>query len=291
MMYDKKNHEFLFKEFEKRKKIFIKNYNLEKDENGNILFSAIGAPNPFWIDLYTTILRTHYKDSNTKDLVLNTSDFQNGLYKRSFKFINDSKNINSIEVLQNKYGHLISLYKVNVADIKNIDHNQSLPHFIDANKTVMYDLTKENNETFIIHYQEKDSKAVMRYIFNKPIDLMKKKYFAIFLKNEADLKYLQVTIIDINDNAISRYYPAQKKGKNLILVSPLGFNGYSNINSNIKEVRFYLGFNSSDLKRSKVDFSNLFYMNSNIPLYKLFSTNYMFNNECFNFLTTHTGKH
>lgn len=283
-MYDKKNRDFLQNELRKRKNILKKHYNLEKYSDGTYLFSAIGVPHPYWIDLRPTELRIYYNNSHQKKIEITPKNFNQKISKRAFIFIdaNESKEIDFIEIFQKHNGYNDKIFTTKNKDIIYVDDNQILPKVIEASKNYLHDAYSDNNNSYIKLYQDKTSKAVIQFILKTPINLWEKKYFLVFINSAIDLDAIRIILFDIEGKTSERYYLPQKSGNNLILLSALGFKN-QNINHKIKEIRFYLYAKKNNTKKALINLSKLFYMDSKRALYELLKKNDESNNSLFHF--------
>ncbi len=292
LLYDKENIKFLKNELQKRKKILKKHYNFEKYPDGTLLFSAVGIPHPYWIDIYPTQLKIHYKNNQQKNIEIIPKNFKQKISKRAFIFIdaNESKEINSIEIFQKYNNHSNKLFTIKTENLKSINKTQAIPKVITSSKKYFEDLYKDKNNTYMKLHKDKTSRGFIQYKLKTPIDLWKKKYFSMFIDNAIDLSSIRIVLIDIKGQSSERYYPAQDAGKNLILLSALGFRN-QNIDHQIKEIRFYLYSQNNNIKKAPVSFSELMYMNSNKPLYNLLKTNDEYGGNLFKFKELMPKKH
>ncbi len=284
LLYDKKNIKFLQSELQKRKSILKKHYDLEKYSDGTILFSAIGAPHPYWIDVYPTQLNIYYKNGHHKIREIIPKDFKQKISKRAFIFIdkNESKDIDRIEINQKYNNRNNKLFTTKVDRLMPIDVNTTTLKAIPASKSYFYDLYMENNSTYMKLHKDKTSKALIKYILNTPVDLWEKKYFLVFINNTVALSSLKIVLIDTKGKTSERYYLPQDTGNNLILLSALGFKN-QNIDHKIKEIRFYLYSKKNHTKKTMVDFSEIMYIDSNWQLYDLLKQNDENDNKLFKF--------
>ena len=264
---DNRNSHFLLSEYNKRKKIFLNNYYFEKCNN-KLLFSAIGAPHPYWIDIYPIDFKIIYKNNSyIHKYIVPKSDFNIDITKRLFLIIrnyaikkiigtilfNDQKfTIGSFPIVSNKKSVYKFSYKV-------------LPY---------YDLNKNNNGFFSCKEINKKIikfvKLGIRVLYNRPIDIKKYKFFGAVLNLPFNIQSIRIILIDSNGNSIERYYLPLKKGKQLILLSILGFK-HESIFGKLKEMRIVL-IKTKNIKQCKnkfIKFEKFYLFNSKCEIFNL----------------------
>jgi len=291
--YDKENSSFFKADYLKRAENFKINYGLEK-YNDKILFSSIGNPNPYWIDLYTTELFLTYKSGKTRSIMVHAKDKDKKISERAFAIFDKNIDLKSIEVFQVYNNRKILLYTQNVKNIPigstalskdNIDIASYVDNlkFIPSKKKYWDDLLSLDKQTLLKRYANKNSKGIIEFTFNEPVDLWKKKFFSIFINTKNEIKSIKVLLFDINGKTSERYYLSQSIGNNLILLTATGFKN-QNINHNIKKMRFYLYTdNHTSDNNLTIDFSEINYFDTSSELYDLLHKNDINDNPVFRF--------
>jgi len=155
--------------------------------------------------------------------------------------------------------------------------------FIPSKKKYWDDLLSLDKQTLLKRYANKNSKGIIEFTFNEPVDLWKKKFFSIFINTKNEIKSIKVLLFDINGKTSERYYLSQSIGNNLILLTATGFKN-QNINHNIKKMRFYLYTdNHTSDNNLTIDFSEINYFDTSSELYDLLHKNDINDNPVFRF--------
>ena len=121
-----------------------------------LIFSAIGLPNPYWIDIYPTKFKLHLKNEKKKDITIYPLNSSQKISNRAFIFIDKelAKQIDYIDFFQRYQYKFWKFSNIKNNEFKTINKFNSTLHTINA-----YQLLKRNDEAnnSLFHFQEKSS--------------------------------------------------------------------------------------------------------------------------------------
>lgn len=238
-LYYKENKNVLLeKEILKRENIFKKHFGLEQNKEGLIYFSAIGIPYPYWVDIYPGKIIVNYKDGSNKKIEFAPLSNTKTNYERLYYNIAccNINNIKNIEVYQRKNSIEFLLFEVEPKELIISDNNELITNnikeeFIMNNSGKMIDR---------LHYEiPYKSELRVRLLLEKELKINDNNLFVINYESSQKLKNIQIILIDNKGKAVSSYYPTTDKLKSNLVLSPIGFTKYDNLDL-IKEIRLYI---------------------------------------------------
>lgn len=267
------NDNFFQDDIIKRRKIFSKLYPTYVDKNYKFLFSLIGVPNPYFIDIFHVtidfISNNKIVQSNT---VTNIFDKSIPLSDRAF-FTGDISKHKSIDrfVVKCLYGGgYVELYRDTIEN-SLYEWKQAIPErvgydlkcFYDAECDDLADDKKQLSENHVTispdnvfkndnasHYANTQARLVLK--FKNIIDVKNSKYLAFIVNSEQDIKSVKFTILDKFGKDASRYYRTIVRGKdNVLLISFIGFNQIEFIDDIFQDM--HIIFFTKSLSDNEVD--------------------------------------
>jgi hypothetical protein len=246
-----------------RRNTIRKEYGVKRVSQDGYFFSAIGAPHPYWPDIYPTKLEVHYSDS---------TNAQYNLFPRNYKkksqderlflqFNSKGKKIDKIIVKQ-LWGNLeYELFKQRKVPSRKMIENVSS---IRSQKQILFNGELVSNNKLVLQGDEINSKkrikTSLRFIFDTPVNLYSQNYFGLIVKNEMKLSTIKIVLINTKGKVFKRYYLPQEKTdvENLILVKGMSFPKYELVeNKELKEVRFQFIINEIIKTEMTIQFSEL----------------------------------
>ncbi|WP_161629771.1 D-glucuronyl C5-epimerase family protein [Desulfogranum japonicum] len=300
-LYEITHDDFYLDDISRRRKIFKESYPVHVDQENQFLFSLIGLPNPYFIDVFPITIDFISKgkvvySKNIKNIFDKTINFS----KRAFltgQFRDDSQ-VDSFVVKSFDGGGYVELFSSRVDEVR-FDWQSALPMPIkytikcnyDANCISSPQKTTEKNIDHLVnispgrvsnpevlsHYTNSQARIV--FGLDENVSIQDNKYIAFIVNSDQKIKNLKFTIFDKKGKSISRYYPSIIPHQdNVLLISFIGFNkveSFSN-NFNILHVTLF----TRDLEDKKIDdfsfaIKNVFLLKNNAELFSLLgSDNY-----------------
>jgi hypothetical protein len=289
-LYRLTNDNFFLNEINVRKDIMAKNYPLDicVDDNNQFryVFSAIGLPHPYWVDIYPIELNfLNIKNQIVKkeklecprNLAIPTKD-------RVFIFNKLDNEIVNYEIYSTYEKDNFQWAKLPIT--KNKKKCKTDPRRLNYDFVCGYDAKRVENSNLITidpsymnkpddpeHYS--NNQGTVTLVPANSIDRRKYKYFGLMLQPQKDIKSIKISIFDSQGGGTNRYYEPLKAGaKNLLLLQWLGFKNVEELNDNISQIILiiYTKEYQSDEKFS-IKMEDLLLFEDNIELYNYFINN------------------
>ncbi|KAB1065710.1 D-glucuronyl C5-epimerase family protein [Salibacter halophilus] len=230
-------------EIEKRSKIIIKHFPIERISDSLLFFSVLGPPHPYWIDTYPMSIVFNYTNQY-KDIINieNTREFNIPIHKRVFHSVklSDIGELNSVDYYANYSGKSFYIGSVSGESFNDITPDTSYSQFGSFNeyKNVEY----LNEDYFIVENDTADLNAHSVHLTLENNDLAKFKYFGFKVKPNFSPRSVRILLIDKNGNSAERYYsPLKPDTSNLVLLHSAGFKRVEGLNLNdLSELRLVL---------------------------------------------------
>jgi len=289
-LYNLTKDNFFIQEIEKRKKILNCNYPLIVCLNENrtykFLFSLIGPPHPYWIDIYPIEINFLSEDGKILDKyeIKTPRDLSIPIIKRAFIF--DELNKEAFKfVIYSKYGK--NIFKWYEAPLKRaFKMCQSNPKKVDYDLICIYDAEcSKNNQTIVIDPAKMDRPDTPNYYTNNqgriilkpltPIDRTAYKYFGLSLKPSRDIHSIAIEIYDIKKKSTARYYvPLKANVENFILLQWLGFPQIKMLDNIISRIDVTI-YTSKYLPSEKfiINLKGIWVFENNLQVYNYFINN------------------
>ena len=243
-------------------------YDLFKDEKGQkkILYSAIGAPHPYWPDVPPINLKLYNNETLLDSTVHFFKDFKIQQEDRLFVVKDVYNSVDSISLGYYYLGEYLSSSGGKVSFSKINDEAKFLES--EYKTKTLNNLTKISADSFLLE----GNKGVLRFIFDEHVDMKNNKFLGINLNPSFSAKNFKLAIIDVNGNNSYRYYPVVEPNLDfLLLFNYLGFKSKKELTyDKIKEIRLEIyGNNESD---EIINLNHLVLFENNLQLYKYFKT-------------------
>ena len=285
---------FYFKELTMRKEILRLNYPLElyidKESSINFVFSLIGPPHPYWIDIYpikidffdqSENIICSYEVNNPRDFntIINKRAFINGVIdKSSFKYKISSIYANNSFTWQEGFIKDILLIK-NIESFKKIFFKINC--YYDAeydkiNNKILIDPSKIDRTEDVNYYT--NNQGIIKLKFSSKFDWKLYKYIGLIIKPTKNIYSIKFDIYDYFNNVASRYYVKLKQNeKNFILLNWEGFNNIDNLNQYISHMNIIIYTSEySLLDKFEIELDDIILFQNNIQLFKFFEVNNLF---------------
>ncbi|MBU0765780.1 MAG: D-glucuronyl C5-epimerase family protein [Bacteroidetes bacterium] len=242
---DKIHQDDYFTESIRKRQGILRNSYCLTITDDTVLFSLIGVPHPYWIDVYQIVI-IGYNDDGEITGQFSVSDPRNfdiPLFKRAFLRIPLNNHIKRLSVFSKYYSDSILLYTISKEQIAEKESMNNCSVF--ANFELMSDGSKDNNNKFALSvnssYSEL-SRAIVRIFPKNVLDIYENKYFGFELISDTDIRSVLIDIINTEGQSACRYYmPLPKDTNNLVLLNREGFKGIDGFISNdISEIRLSL---------------------------------------------------
>jgi len=293
-LYKITGDDFYFKELTMRKEILRLNYPLElyidKESSINFVFSLIGPPHPYWIDIYpikidffdqSENIICSYEVNNPRDFntIINKRAFINGVIdKSSFKYKISSIYANNSFTWQEGFIKDILLIK-NIESFKKIFFKINC--YYDAeydkiNNKILIDPSKIDRTEDVNYYT--NNQGIIKLKFSSKFDWKLYKYIGLIIKPTKNIYSIKFDIYDYFNNVASRYYVKLKQNeKNFILLNWEGFNNIDNLNQYISHMNIIIYTSEySLLDKFEIELDDIILFQNNIQLFKFFEVNNLF---------------
>lgn len=270
-LYKLTGDSFFLKEIERRKKILHRNYPLiiykDKDGSDKYLFSLIGPPHPYWIDIYPTKILFLSKEGIVLDIkkVSSPRDPSIPIVKRAFITGKLKPNAYKYEVYAEYNGWAFKWCEGLIKDCKR--EKIGFPYTPRYNLSCAYDavcdkvlVTPDEGTPLIIidpsrmtnpnnpqGYTNNQGRIIID--LPTPINRNKYLYWGLTIKPTQDVTGIALTFFDTDGHWTSRYYlPLKANVRNLLLLSWLGFKNVSKVGNFIKSIEITIYTNKLSKK-------------------------------------------
>lgn len=264
------------KEISKRKNILKQTYKIDivKSDEGmyKMLFSLVGPPHPYWIDIYPIKMEINYLDETHK--VINSyppKDFEMDIYKRGFISMDIDKSefsrIKNIKIISEYLGqeqHLFTYTKIDLEEDIEANKQQSVVKLkaLSAN----YDGVYEDSIIKISpirRYDDSDSYknnvAQIVIPFEKVQYLNEFERLAIKVNNSIGISDHKI-FSHLEDGTVNQqYYRQVTKGDNILVFKPI------NIDKGLKKIVWQI-YTSKLTEDAVIKIEDIFKINSEMEL-------------------------
>lgn len=260
-------------EIERRSRIILNHFPIDKISDSSLFFSVLGPPHPYWIDTYPVSIVFNFGKSY-KDTVeiKNTKEFTIPTDVRVFHSIRFSNldSLESVDYYVNYSGS--SFYIGSVSGDSFIDKIVDTSN-LELNSFKEYSNVERSEEGgFIAKNDSADLNAHTVHLNLENKDFTKYKYFGFKVNLNFRPRSVRILLIDKNGNSAERYYPTLKYDTtNLILLHHAGFKRVEKIDlSNLNEIRLML-YTSKHVSESRLfKTSRLYAFPTNYSVKRLF---------------------
>lgn len=269
----------IFQEEMKKRQVILKNhfpiYITQENDSINYHFSYIGAPHPYWIDLYPVTLN-YFKNGilcKSKELV-KPKDFSIPISQRAFNLDSFSHPVDSIEVYVHYGDYRLKLYSYHSYELERIE-KRVISDIGFTTSTLRSTRKKENNLFEIVRDSLLNTRGTIRILPEKKVSLDPLTLIGINISNKVEINNILITLIDSSNNSVTRYYIPMNKENNLIVLNRIGFKNAEKFNyTAIKEIRLDL-FIQSDLleKNNQIIVPAFLIFKNHIELHHYFLNN------------------
>jgi len=233
-LYILTGEEFYNNEYEKRIDIWNDIYPVylyENDNSFDVIFLCAGAPHPYYIDIYPTILEIYDSENNlikTIEAPERSAEYafireditEEAKYYKLYAKINDIKNTLITE------GELVY---TDHTDLKEPEYQYSFWGDCANFDETTISLNKDISEL---------EKAIIEFDFDEVYSNDSESYFIFDITNESQCEYaIQVMMTDENENTMYRYLQTIKPGNNSLIFNYLGFRYTDTCVENVSKIR------------------------------------------------------
>jgi len=217
-------------EVRQRQQILLNTYPIFKkriDDQTVFLFSSIGPPHPYWIDVYQIELR-YYNDN---ELVLKhklpPKDFDIDIKERAFLLDTiESGYIDSVAVFALYNDDTLNLYKIGVKNIETIYQNQYEKKNFELATLNDMERIDDFHAKMLVNGDDnqKLTRGTLRLLMDEELDINKYRLFGIEFLSDIEISNVRITLLDQNSRSVTRYYVSPEIGNSsLLLFNKLGF--------------------------------------------------------------------
>lgn len=272
-LYKIEKDPFFYKEALKRENALrqiLPLYAFENDNNENILcLLRAAAPHPYLLDIYHTyieildanksVIQTFY-ESRTGSI--SKEEFEKGMFMLGK--LKDGATYYRIYASNGEKSEKYLLFESKIRKMKDADYLK-----LTNTMEISGDLGEKDDLLYLRKELSEDNKGIIKIDLDKPI--MKNVYSYIGIEIEmlnGNSVPVSIVFYDNNKNGITRYYTQLIKGKNLILLSYLGFIENENIQE-ISNIRIRLHTNNfQDDEEILLKVNNVILYNNAVEIYK-----------------------
>ncbi len=276
---------WLEKNIERRRDIIKSCYQIEllSKAEGNFmaLFSLIGAPHPYWIDIYPIEIEIIYSNGKSKVVKSNPpKKFDIDIVERGFVEFNltaeEFEEIVELTVKSVYAGEKQELFRyskdeLNVLNKEELELKELEIKKINASFDAMLDSTSISIDTDrkfdSIKNTYKNNIAQILMTFSENQGLKEHQNLVFKIENTMDIEAHKFFIYTEEGNVYERYYLPIYKGKNLIVINPVGFLSF-NINEKIKMISWRI-YTSKMESKGKIKIKEVYKTDNNYQLREL----------------------
>ena len=220
-------------EAEKRRRLFAYQYPIYLDHNGDIVMSRFGAPHPYNLDIYPTRISCDLPDGTSwtvreKRQKNNDSQIDRGIIRSRPPAVP----LRCTPISMMGGHHPIPLY---TAVPRPINDKMTTATILPSTIEAQYDAELIDNREVIVrpevvadsgpdHYSSVQARVTLTGKF----DISNVELFGVEITMPRP-SYLSVTLTDSGGRTASRYYHPLSGGKQIVLLSKVGFDGYEEL--------------------------------------------------------------
>ncbi|MCG2460960.1 D-glucuronyl C5-epimerase family protein [Flavobacteriaceae bacterium F89] len=272
----------------KRKNILKQAYKLDIAEKGKkgykAMFSLIGPPNPYWIDIYPIEIEINFIGGEQKTLnSYPPKEFEMDIYKRGFISFDLDKTefskINNITVSSEYLGKKQELFMFTQKELQRNVSGVNLPNRIEIESlSANYDgVFKDSMVTIdpermydsnIESYKNNVAQTVIS--FKDTVNFNEGENLVLKVANTFDITDHKFFIHTENEKVYQKYYKSISEGDNILVLNPTQFEGYNSENG-IRKIVWQI-YTTKLKQKGTVKVDEIFKVKSGIELERIRST-------------------
>lgn len=216
---------------------------VEKDERDyKLMFSLIGPPHPYWIDIYPIRIEINYTDGTQKTInSYHPKEFEMNIHKRGFISFNLDKTefsrINDITLSSEYLGQSERLFTYCQKELENNVSGVNQPSRIEIEPlNANYDGVLKDS-TIVIEPDRmfdsgiksyKNSVAQIVIPFEEIVHFKKGENIVLKVNNSIDISTHKFFIHSEDGQVYQKYYKPISRGENILVLNPSEFEDYDN---------------------------------------------------------------
>jgi hypothetical protein len=234
--------DWIHAEIQFRQNILKKSYRFDmklKGEEYVLRFNLIGAPNPYWIDIYPIRMDFRFMDTSS-DFSINSlppRDFSEDIAKRGFMEITlneeQFKTLQGISVNSVYAGQETEIMSVDKKEL-GLSENEFKALSVSSEPKAFYDglmhdgtiRINPRHKAFPDQNSYRNEIGVIAWDFKDSLYLDEHQHIVIAANFDGAIKSHKFYLYQEDDSVSERYYIPLQAGPNLIVLNPVGFNGY-----------------------------------------------------------------
>jgi hypothetical protein len=274
-LYELSNESLFNVESSFRRNILKEHYNLESRPlnkgQDTYLFSQVGPPNPYWVDMYSSTIRFRSEDDTEEIHLENPRDFEIPIESRCFSMDTLVKEkYKSVEVWAKYFSDSVLLFESRIEDINYAIEPDVLPEY---DLTTSYLAERESSSRSVIQNPASGqdlNRGMISVQFDQVFDGSQDKYLGLVINCEKRFRSLRLFLTNTFNEKASRYYiNTLVPGKdNLILISIAGLKNIDQLtNTDFSSIQLHF-YNSPPEEDSpySVDIKDVVFFRSNYNL-------------------------
>ncbi len=276
--------EWLVLNLQKRREILKNSYRIDisEHEKHTILFSQIGPPHPYWLDIYPIKIRLNFEDGQIiEKIAFPPRDFSNPISARGFLRCQltskELEELTSLLVIADYSGLEQVIYSIEKNDLRSVSENDLYPKEISNKIWANYHGKFENSYVVIKPEKKydtiaKDYRNNIAQILMQPIQhqsLKENEHIAFQFESDFDILAHKFVIYTTEGGVHKRTYIPIKDGKNTIIINSVGFMGYKSTD-HIKLIVWQISTGSMT-EKGIVKIEKVFSVKNNFQLQNLMS--------------------
>lgn len=200
------------------------------------LFSLVGPPHPYWIDIYFIEIELYFADGTTKKKSsYPPKDFSIDISKRGFVDFKLSKqefdNLVSLTLTANYSNEKQIIYTIKKEELNTVNVESFSPKEVPSKVGANYDAKLDNDLINIIPESKYDTlkedyRNNIGQVLFTPLEnqqLNENEHLALMVENDFDVTSNVVFLYTEEGNVYKRTYLPMPEGKNIIILNPVGF--------------------------------------------------------------------
>ncbi len=284
--FENGKEEWIEKTLSRRRGILKQAYRLDiakrESDSYSTMFSLIGPPNPYWIDIYPIEIKINFTDKRGTKIINSypPKEFEMNIYKRGFiSFDLDQDEFSKIRdiAISSKYqGQKQQLFKysqeelfrnIKVVENKNIIARKALSAnydgvFGDSVVTIEPERTYDTN---VKNYKNNVAQIVIPF---REVEYFKEdKNLVLKIYNSIEIPDHKFFIHSEDGKVYQQYYKSISKGNNVVVLNPAKFKNYKS-NKGIKKIVWQI-YTSKQRQKGDVRIDDVFKAKTQIEIEKI----------------------
>ncbi|MEX0291185.1 MAG: D-glucuronyl C5-epimerase family protein [Flavobacteriaceae bacterium] len=284
---EEEERSWIEKDIAKRRAVLKNAYRLnvlpKGDQGYELMFSMVGAPHPYWIDIYPLEIEVVFKDRDTRTIQVEPpKKFSIPIEKRGFaKFSLSHEEYLAVEEYrffcvysrerQEVFRFLkdepfaVNEERLALEEIKIKSTHPSFDAAMDSTSVVVDPALNfdANSNTY------KNNIAQVLLKFGTPVDLKEHENLALAVENDIDINSHKFFVYTVDGKVYERYYLPIKKGKNVIVLNPVGFMDF-NTDEKVKMIAWRI-YTSKLEEKGQLNLTGMYRTSNNYQLQALLS--------------------